>query len=132
MPAIAAQAINDGQSSPVSHSYVPVSANGSRGDFADRAIATFPAGMNTIFVEVLGPSGNRTTYQWKAGFYLPLNGTESDGTTPKVMSYDSAQVLFNFSPQSSEGRRKDARAYVANWLAKTDVINSIVNVEPFY
>ena len=129
MPALAAIIINDGASSPVAHTFSPVTTNGTRAEYADRS-STTPAGNLKFQHEVLPPSGQRTANKVTIGAYMPVEALV-DGTTLVVRSC-SAQVVFNFGPQSTKQERDDCRTLVANWLANATVIDSIENIEPFY
>lgn len=129
MPAIATLSINDGQGTPVAHSFAPVTTDGSKAQFADRS-PTIPSGFRTISHEVLPPNGTRTVNKIAAGFLFPVVATV-DGVD-KVVRYSSAQVILNIHPDSTLQDRKDALAYVANFLDHADVVSSVTNVEPFY
>jgi len=129
MPAIAALVINDGQGSPVAHTFSPVTTDGSMAKYADRS-PTIPSGFRTISLEVLPPSGNRTVHKWQAGFSDPVVATVN--SVDQVVRYSSAQVTLNIHPDSTLQERKDLLAYVANYLANATVKTSVENIEPFY
>lgn len=129
MPAIAALTINDGATTPVAHTFSPVSTNGSLAKWADRS-PSIPSGFRLISHEVLPPAGNRTTHKLTFGFMNPtvasVNGVD------QVVRYSSAQVLLNVHPDSSLQERKDLLAYIANFLGNATVKTSVENIEPFY
>jgi len=129
-PAIAAIAINDGAASPASHTFNPVTTDGSLAKWADRA-AGVPAGYITISEEVLEPAGGRTTSKITWGFYLPTMGVDALGN-PILLRYSSGQLTLNIHPQSTLAERKNLFAYVKNFLANATVQASVENVEPFY
>lgn len=129
MPALAALSINDGQSTPVAHSYAPVTTDGSRAGWADRS-PTIPSGYRTISHEVLPPSGSRTVNKITVGFMIPVVQTVNGVDT--VTRYSSAQVVLNIHPDSLLQERKDLLAYVANFLNDATVKTSVQNIEPFY
>lgn len=129
MPAIAALVINDGASTPVAHTFNPVTTNGSLAKWADRS-PSIAAGYRTITHEVLEPAGNRTVNKITMGFYFPTVATVSGVDT--VVRYQSAQVIFNFSPDSTQQERDDARTYVENFIKNSTVVTSVENIEPFY
>lgn len=129
MPAIAALSINDGQASPVAHSFAPVTTDGSTAKWADRS-PTIPAGFRTISYEVVGPAGNRTTNKLQMGLYNPTVATVN--SVDQVVRYSSAQVTLSIHPDATLQERKDLLAYMANFFANTSVKTSVENIEPFY
>jgi hypothetical protein len=129
MPAIAALSINDGQGTPVAHSFAPVTTDGSIAKWADRS-PSIPAGFQTISYEVSAPSGNRTTNKLQAGFLFPVVATVD--SVDKVVRYSSAQISMNIHPEATLQERKDIVAYLANFLGLASVKTSVENIEPFY
>ncbi len=129
MPAIAALSINDGQATPVAHTFNPVTTDGSKGQWADRS-PSIPAGFRTISSEVLPPSGSRTVNKVTHGFMIPVVATVNSVDT--VVRYNSAQVILNVHPESTLQERKDLNAYVANFMVNASVKTSVENLEPFY
>lgn len=129
MPAIAALSINDGQSTPVAHSFAPVTTDGSLAKWADRS-PTIPSGFRTISYEVAPPSGSRITHKLQAGFNNPSVATVN--SVDQVVRNSSAQVTLNIHPDATLQERKDLLAYVANFFANATVKASVENLEPFY
>lgn len=129
MPAIAALTINDGQSTPVEHTFAPVTTDGSKAMWADRS-PSIPSGFRTISHEVLPPAGQRTVNKITSGFMIPTVATV-DGVD-KVVRYSSAQVILNIHPDATLQERKDLRAYVVGFYGESDVITSVENIEPVY
>lgn len=129
MPAIATLSINDGQATPVAHSFAPVSTDGAKAKWADRS-PSIPAGFKTISHEVAEPSGNRTVHKLTFGFTDPVVASVDGADT--VVRYNSAQVILNLHPDSTLQNRKDILAYVANFLGNATVKTSVENLEPFY
>lgn len=129
MPAIAALTINDGATTPVAHTFSPVTTNGSKAVFADRSSTTLK-GNRVITDEVRTPANGTGAYRRITGFSFPTEAVV-DGSTV-VARLGSAQVVFNFAQDSTEQERKDQLAYVANWLANASVKTAIPNNEAFY
>lgn len=129
MPAIATLTVNDGQASPVAHSFDPVTTDGSLAKWADRS-PSIPAGFRTISEEVLPPANGRTVYKITFGYYNPTVATV-DGSD-QVVRFSSAQVVLNIAPDSSLQERKDLLAYVANSLGLSTIKTSVQNLEPHY
>lgn len=128
-PALAALAVNDGQASPVEHTFNPVSTNGAKAEWADRSPAT-PAGFLKISHEVSPPSGSRTVYRVTAGYMLPVLATVDE--VEVAVRYSSAQVILNIHPDSTLQERKDLLAYVTNSLGLAGWISSVENLEPYW
>jgi len=129
MPAIAALSINDGQSTPVAHTFNPVSTNGAKAQWADRS-PSIPAGFRTLSHEIAGPNGSRTVHRITMGYMIPTVATVNSVDT--VVRYSSAQVILNIHPESTLQERKDLLAYVANSLGLASVKTSVENLEPYY
>lgn len=129
MPAIAALTVNDGNTTPVAHTFSPVTSNGSKAEFAERSAGT-PAGNYILSHEVVRPSTAAAAHRIKIGLNVPVVATV-DGS-PTVVRNSSAQVILNLSNQSSEQERKDLLAFVANVLDNTSVKATVTNIEPFY
>lgn len=129
MPAIAALSINDGAETPVAHVFSPVTTDGSKAGWADRAPG-IPSGFRTISNDVRAPSGAGAAYRSVWGFNIPVTATVGDVVT--VVRNSSAKVELNFSSQSTEQERMDLLAYVRNTLSLTAAEESVKNVEPFY
>lgn len=129
MPAIAALSINDGQATPVAHTFSPVTTDGSVAKWADRS-PSIPSGFRTISYEVAEPSGSRTTHKLQGGFMIPTVATVD--SVDQVVRYSSAQVTLNIHPDATLQERKDILAYVANFFGNANVKSSVENLEPFY
>lgn len=129
MPAIAALTINDGATTPVAHTFAPVTTNGSTAKWADRSAAT-PAGFTTITEEIREARSSGAAHRVIVGFNFPILALV-DGSQTKVRN-NSGQVVLNFAQDSTDQERKDALAYVSNFLANATVKTSIQNIEPFY
>lgn len=129
MPALAAIAINDGATTPVAHTFAPVSTNGAKAEWADRSPAS-PAGFLGLSHEVRRPVSANAAQRVIIALNVPVMATV-DGS-PVVVRYSSAKLEMNFSNLSSEQERKDVLAYVKNFLANATVATSIQNLEPFY
>lgn len=129
MPAIAALVINDGASTPVAHTFNPVTTNGSLAKWADRS-PSIAAGFRTITEEVLEPSGNRTAYKITFGFYFPVVAAVNGVDT--VVRFGSAQLVFNMAPDSTQQERDDNLTYVINTMSNASVRSSVELLEPFY
>lgn len=129
MPAFAAVVINDGATTPVAHTFSPVTTDGAASELADRTAST-PAGFRKLQFSVAQPSGQRTAYQIAIGHYNPVEATVSGVTS--VVRACSAKLSLNFAPDSTAQERKDTLAYLVNYLSNATVKTAIENIEPFY
>lgn len=130
MPAIAAIALNDGATpTPAPHTFSPVTTNGSKAEYADRAPTT-PNGYRKLQYTLEPPSGQRTTYKMTLGIHNPTEATV-DGSVV-VVRYQAGSLTLNFAPDSTAQERLDTIAYVRNFLSDATVKTSVQNLEPFY
>jgi hypothetical protein len=129
MPALAALTVNDGASTPVAHTFNPVSTNGAKADWADRSPGA-PAGFLRISHEVRNPGTPTAAYRMILGFNVPVSATVNG--VVQVIRNSSAQVTLNFAPDATEQERKDLLAYVANTLGLATMKTSAQNIEPFW
>lgn len=129
MPAIAALSVNDGQATPVAHTFNPVTTDGAKAMWADRS-PTIPSGFRILSHEVSAPNGSRTVHRINIGLSNPTVATVNG--SDQVVRYSSAQVVLNIHPESTLQERKDLLAYVANTLGIASVKNSVYDIEPFY
>lgn len=129
MPAIAALAIFDGATTPVSHAFAPVSTDGSKAEWAERT-AGVPAGYYSMTHEYVKPASATAAHRIKIGLNVPVMAVVNG--VPTVVRNSSAQVVLNLSNSSSEQERKDLLAYVANALGLAAIKTSVQSIEPFY
>lgn len=129
MPAITALTINDGATTPVSHTFGVVSTNGAKGEWAERSSGS-PAGYFALTHEVRKPASAAAANRVIIGFNMPTMAT-IDGVSTVVRN-SSAKVELNLASLSTEAERKDLLAYVTNVLSNADVKKTVQNIEPFY
>lgn len=129
MPAIASLVINDGQTTPVAHTFAPVTTDGETAKWADRS-PTIPAGFKTLSIDVSPPTGSRTVYKHTTGLMDPTVATVN--AVDQVVRYNSGQLVLNFHPESTVQERKNFLAYMVNAMSNASVKLSVENLEPFY
>jgi hypothetical protein len=130
MTAIAALTIADGQATPVSHTFSPVSIdNTGVAKWADRS-GGFPAGYPTITMQVREPRGNSSKYRVSGKVTVPIVETV-DGvqtvTNSFVMNFDSS-----IPASSTQSARDDAYAYLKNFLSTQTVSDAMTDLEAVY
>lgn len=129
MPAIAAIAVLDGKPTPVSHSFSPVTTDGQKAKWANRA-ATIPQGYETLEVEIRPPASTTGAYRMIGKMTFPTVGTVNGQDA--VVRADSADFTFNFSQLSTVQDREDRVVIVSNILINAIVKAMAENVEPAY
>lgn len=129
MPAIAPLSINDGQATPVAHSFVPVTTDGSVAKFAEKT-AGIPLGYYILTHEVRQPKSDTGAIRVLTSLAMPT--TQTVNGVLSVVRNSSAQVTFNFAQDSTDQERKDLTAYVRNFLSNATVVAANWGVEPFY
>lgn len=129
MPQLASIAINDGETTPVTHTFAPVTTTGTKAKLANRS-AAIPKGFEVLESEVVFPKSETGAYRIMYNLQLPEVATV-DGQ-PTIVNQDSVSLVFNFSQKSSSQRRKNARTLTTNLLANATIQSMIDNIEPQY
>lgn len=129
MPAISTLTVNDGAATPVSHTFAFAGQSGSRFTFADKA-SGIPIGYTKITHEVRDAKSATGANSVIIGLELPTVSSVSGVNTRVRVS--SAQVRLNFAQDSTDQERKDAVAYVINYLSNATIRPALYNTEPFY
>lgn len=132
MSAIANIAIDDGASTPVTHTFGPMSTNpavyrnGSSSGSANGlaydetfsiAVRLDPKGLSKVDLALVLPHD--------------LDGP-GFSTDPLTRSYDQVKVSFVFPPSSTTQNRMDARVLIANALLNSQVVDAVDNLNPPY
>jgi len=131
MPAIGNLTINDGQSTPVVHTFSPVVTNGLESRWADRSGGK-PAGYLLVNSRQKDPSNGARNYRMQFEIVLPTVAT--DPTTGKDYISRTARCNMEFVlPESSVlQERKDILAYAKNLLAQAMVTSIVQDLEHVY
>lgn len=140
MPAIASLVINDGQATPVAHTFAPARITADNG----KVIALFEDRVSGILVgywrlrsEVSPVNSNK---MYKLRFIIEratletLSNNTSSGINPApTLAYYTTAALEIWAHQrSTVAERKDARTLMANMLANANIQAVIDNIEAFY
>jgi hypothetical protein len=128
MPAIGNLTINDGQSTPVAHTFGVVNTTGSESRWADRS-GGVPAGFILVNSRQKDPSNGARNYRMQFEVVLPTVAT--DPTTGKDYISRTARCNVEFVlPESSVlQERKDILAYARNLLADPVTTSVVENLE---
>lgn len=129
MPAIGNIAINDGKATPVTHTFAPVTTDGSTAELANRS-ASIPQGFEVLKVEVRKPTSNTAAYRLYIEMVLPtvalVNGVDT------VIRFNKASLTINISQLSSEADRKDLRVLLQNLFGHATMATVFEKLEPIY
>lgn len=129
MPAIAALTINDGQATPVAHTFSVGTTDGAVAKFLDK-VSGVPAGFTKLTHEIREAKSASGAHSVIVSFEAPITAVVNGVTTRVRVS--SAQVRLNFAQDSTDAERKDLVAYVINTLSNATVKPTLYNIEPFY
>lgn len=129
MPAIADIIVNDAETTPVAHTFAPVTTNGGVAKLANRT-ATTPNGFETLSVEMAAPGGGRTAYLHRVGLNDPVEAVV-DGQTVVVRN-SSFEGKLNFSPLSTAQERKNLLKMISNLYAHATIVTMADKLEPIY
>lgn len=129
MPAIGNIVINDAATTPLAHTFSPVTTDGQTGRYANRAGA-IPQGFENLSLEMRPPSSQTAAYRLVANMANPVVGTV-DGAQAVVRSANGSLTL-NFSQTGTAQERKDQLKLWSNLLAHATVVNMVEFLEPVY
>lgn len=146
MPTYTALTINDGQATPVAHTFSPAGLDQSSNLalYADRSTGT-AIGFPTVSLRLTAPKGPSTgtksdaerVYRVSAIVRVPMLetlGTNDAGLTPPptVAFLAVGKVEFTLPERSSLAHRKDILAYVKNLLGQSVVTSLVQDLEPVF
>lgn len=128
MPALAPITINDGTSTPVPHTFSPVTTDGYVALLKERT--SVPLANPGLDVSVRPPVGSNGLYRVRMVIKMPQSVTV-DGVV-KVDHIPTISIEMLASERSTEQNRKDLRLMAANLLAHASVVTVLEKLEPLY
>lgn len=139
MPAIGNIVINDGATTPVAHTYAPVTTDGNLAKLADRS-GGIPVGFFTLDISMRPPSPKSIEKMYKATFKIrtPVLEQTSPSTAtgiqpaPTVGYTPLCELSFWLPERSSLQNRKDLRAFAKNLMNDAVVTALVENLESVY
>ncbi len=137
MAAIATVALQDGQTTPVSHNFDPVNIVAEVAKWSDRS-GGIALGMPAISFSVRNPTKSSRAYKVTAKVVTPILEVTSPSTSTGIQpaptkAYDLlANIEFVLPERSTLAQRKDILAYVKSFLANAVVTNAVNNFETVY
>lgn len=143
MPQIATVVINDGASTPVAHTFVPLGKD-VNGVFWFEQVT--PAPLNKLGAKRIGYKqerslsiSNQLTASSKVSYMLFVPTLETLGTSdaglapPPTVSYrEVSRIEFTLAERSTPQERKDTRVLTLNLLGHAMTIANIDSLEPSY
>lgn len=131
MPAIAAIALDDynGGGTPVTHTFTPVTTDGSKGLWANRA-GGVPVGFERLDITVREAKSSTGAHVVEANLLIPETATV-DGKVVKVRE-TKAYIRFNFPQDGASAERIDVLTLVGNLIANAAFGTMVENIEPAY
>ncbi|DAD52620.1 coat protein [ssRNA phage SRR6960551_10] len=145
MPALATLTINDGQATPVAHSFTPLSIDsGGVATFIDRT-GGIPIGFCKLDLSLRQPPAAKTgqnssgrVYKATLRLFVPTleqtSASTSTGIQPApTKAFDHmATVQFFLPERGTTQNRKDLLALVTNALSDATIETVVTELEPFY
>lgn len=137
MAAIAPIVINDGQATPVAHTFSPSRIENGVTTFVDRS-GGIALGFPTISHSLRQPSKGNRNYKLVVKVVVPVLEATSPSTSTGIQpaptkAYDVFGTLEMVLPErSTTAQRKDVAAYIRNLMAHSVVFNSVEILEGQY
>lgn len=138
MSAIANIVINDGKSTPASHTYVPQQAD-PNAIYQTQNGSVPLAGQETVAITVNRDKNraggiNRVTCTLSLPTMEEANGGTPSGyvAPPKVAFYDQVKIEFLLPSRGVAATRKDLRVLASNLLLNAQVIDAVENLNKPY
>lgn len=144
MSAVASIALNDGQATPVSHTFVPIGQDKNGVWWYEDQTASSAIGYDRISLQLVragnpapGSNANQQVNRVKIGIHMPTLatlGTNDAGILPPpTVQYIDRHMYEAILPgQDTEQDREDGRVYMIGLLANTQVVNMIEKLQSVY
>lgn len=129
MPAIGNIALSDAEVSPVTHTFAPVTTNGSAAKLANRA-ASIPKGFETLELEMVAPQSANAAHRLK--FKMSFPTVETVDGQDVVVRTSTLDGVVNFSQLSTAQDRKNYAKLLSGLFANATVVTMVENLEPLY
>lgn len=131
MPAIGNLTINDGQSTPVAHTFSPVTTTGNESRYADRSGGK-PAGYLLVNARQKDPANGARNYRMQYEVVLPTVATDATSGKDYIARIARCNIEFVLPESSVLQERQDILAYARNLLADASVTAVVTNLEHVY
>lgn len=137
MSAIANIVINDGESTPVAHTFAPNGNTGTEANYADRA-SGISIGFPVLKTNLAAAGRNQPLNKIRVRLSVPKLETVSGSTdaglvpAPRLAYAGSFDGTFIFHERSTVQDRKNVRALLANLFANSTIVDLVDNLAPAY
>lgn len=138
MPAFASMIINDGQATPVAHTFNPVTIDAAGvAKWADRS-GGIALGFPTASLAIRSPNKDSRNYKVTLKIAVPTLEVTSPSTmtgiqpAPTLAYLPIADVVLTFNERSTLAERKNLNAYLKNILAHANWTSAIESLETQY
>lgn len=137
MPAIGNLIINDGQGTPVAHTFAPVTIDGTIAKYADR-VGGIPVGYPVIWLDAREPKKGATLWKCSMAIMVPTLEQTSPSTAsgiqpaPTVAYFHTTKIDWLFPVRGTLQERKNQRSFTYNLIAHATVISMLENMEAIY
>jgi hypothetical protein len=132
MAAATTVSINDGQATPVAHSFVPARKNGNIVTWEERTTAHTPLGFFTISMSQSPATASSPVQRSKVQLVVPLESQDAD---TGIYSYDKvmrANIEVILPTTAVDAERDDMSAYVRNLAAHAVFRSMLEDSDPAY
>lgn len=137
MPAFTALTINDGQATPVAHTFSPLTLIGTEASYVDRS-GGITLGYPKVVLNSMPPTKTSRLQKVRCKVVLPVmevvNSSTYNGITPApTKAYDlTFDCMFFLPERSTLADRKNIFAYAKNTLANAMLTSLVENQETVY
>lgn len=129
MPALAAITINDGATTPLAHTFSPVTTDGWLAQLQEKV--GIPKGQATLSVSVRPPASGSPMYKARVQIKLPNLAVDSNGR--QTVAYTNLVTMeFLSHEEATDQNRKDMLAFAKNALAHATLNTVLLSNEPIY
>lgn len=131
MPAVASISLNDGQGTPVAHTFAPLTCTPGNTVLVNREGNT-SAGNRTLVLSYDAAKANRATHRVGIRFNMPVEAQNADTGQYRVEYTARFSGEAVIPDRMTAAERADFAAFVANAIMHADVNDYIADLDPFY
>lgn len=131
MPQMTAIVINDGQSTPVAHTFSPKKIEDGIRGYLEEAVGV-PVGRSSLILSVRPPVNNSGYYRCKIEITDPLAYTDPTSGVTSLRGTNRSVHEFLVHESSSDAEIKNIFAFAKNALTNATVKEAIETLTPLY
>lgn len=131
MAAISSIVINDGQTTPVARTFVPVDHSNNIFIYRQNSSALAKIGQNLIHLKLVASGKNKDIDRVQVSVYLPVleavvaQNTEGYTAAPKLAYFLSSKMEFMLPGRATLAQRNDLLAFTQNVLSNVQVTDAV-------